>query len=489
MPPLRRGAQPPIHRLILAALLLTAPLSGCTTSNRYLLVEQNLQAGNPSLADQVIEKAEEEYGSSSRVLYRMDRGMTLHLAGQYLDSSAVLEQAESEIEDLYTRRLRQETKGFLVNDTLLPYEGEPYEQVMVNVLKALNYAATGNWPEALVEARRIDARLNLLTDTARDKDAYQEDGFARYLTGILYEATGDINNAFIAYRKAYEGYRQAQPWGRVPPPAMLHADLLRTSAALGFTQEHDGYRQTFPDAAWEPAAKLREFAQIVVISYNGRAPSKEDQFIDLPISLDALRLLLLTKSVVRDGNQDARAAESLLYGLSGHVVRVALPRLVAGKTSVAHVQVSLSGDAGVHTARSELAQDFSAMAAKSLNDRYVQVARKAVARAAVKYALAEGAGRGARAVASRSDSNLGPLLGLIIGGLAHALAIGTEEADKRCWRTLPDEIHVTRLWVPAGEYRLQLQPITKSGGSVRDTVHHLVLQGGETRFFTQRVLQ
>jgi hypothetical protein len=92
-------------------------------------------------------------------------------------------------------------------------------------------------------------------------------------------------------------------------------------------------------------------------------------------------------------------------------------------------------------------------------------------------------------MASRSDGNLGPLVGLLVGGLAHALAIGTEEADKRCWRTLPDEIHVTRLWVPAGEYLLQLQPVTKTGGSGRATVHHVVLQGGETRFFTQRVLQ
>jgi len=486
-PRLRLGPSP--ARTLLASLVLAAALSGCTTSNRYLLVEQTLQAGDPKQADLIIEQAEPEYGSESRVLYGMDRGMTLHLAGQYQDSSAILEQAESEIDALYTRRLITETKAFLVNDTLLPYEGEPYEQVMVNVLKALNYAAAGDLQGALVEARRIDARLNLFTDLAKDADAYREDGFARYLTGILYEAAGDLNNAFIAYRKAYEGYRQTQPWARVAAPVMLRADLLRTSEALGFTQEHDEYRQTFPDTTWASADKLRPFAQIVVISYNGRAPSKEDQFIDLPVSLDALRLVLLTKGAVRNsGNPDSRVAESLLYGLSGRVVRVALPRLVMGKTSVAQVQVRLSGEDGMHAATTELAQDFSAMAAKSLNDRYVQVARKAVARAAVKYALAEGAARGARMAAGRSDNNLGPLIGLLVGGLTHALAIGTEEADKRCWCTLPDEIHVARLWVPAGTYQLHVQPVTRNGGPAKETVRHIVLQGGETRFFTQRVL-
>ena len=35
---------------------------------------------------------------------------------------------------------------------------------------------------------------------------------------------------------------------------------------------------------------LRQLAQVVVIGYHGRAPRKEDQFLDLPISLDASAL-------------------------------------------------------------------------------------------------------------------------------------------------------------------------------------------------------
>lgn len=456
-------------------------------SNRYVLVEQNLRAGDVHLADHIIERAEDEYGTSDRVLYGMDRGMTLHLAGQYQDSNVLLERAETEADELYTRHVRTETKAFLVNDTQLPYEGEPYEQVMLNVLKALNYGVVGAWEDALVEARRVDQRLNRLADRAGDKDVYREDPFGRYLTGILYEATGDVNNAFIAYRKAYEGYTSMERWGRVHAPAMLREDLLRTTEALQFTTEHEEYRQAFPETSWQPAERLRQFAQIVVISYNGSAPRKEDQFIDLPISLDALRLVLLTKGLTGGSRQDTRVAESLMYGLSGHVVRVALPRLVPQKTPVAYGQVNVIG-AETYTARTELGQDFSALAAKSLNDRYKQVAMKAVARAAVKYALAEGIGRGARVAASRSDGNLGPLIGLLVGGVAHALAIGTEESDKRSWRTLPDEIQIARLWVPPGTYEIHVQPMSRHGGAGRDVSHHVILQAGETRIFTERTL-
>lgn len=473
-----------------ACLLGLLLVTGCTSpSNRYMRVDHSLLAGNPRQADQIIEQAEDEYGTVSRVLYRMDRGMTLHLAGRYQDSNALLDQAESEVEELYTRRVRTEAKAFLVNDTLLPYEGEPYEQVMLNILKALNYAVMGQWNDALVEARRIDQRLNLLANQAGDKDTYRDDAFARYLTGILYESTGDLNNAFIAYRKAYDRYQSAQPWARVQPPSMLRTDLLRTSEALGLTQEHEEYKQAFPGLSWDPAQKLREFAQIVVIGYNGRAPHKEDQFIDLPISLDALRLVLMTKGALGRSNQDTRGAETLLYGLSGRVVRVALPKLVPHKTGIAHEEVTAAGAGGDYFAKTELMQDISALAAKNLNDRYAQIVRKAVARGAIKYALAEGVGRGARmAASSQGNQSFGPLIGLLVGGLAHALAIGTEESDKRSWRTMPDEIQIARLWVPPGSYQVRVRPVNRSGTPAHGVVQSVILQAGETRLLTEQAL-
>ena len=72
---------------------------------------------------------------------------------------------------LYTRKIRTETLAFMTNDTALPYEGDPYEQVLINVLKALNYAMLGQWQDALVEARRIDHRLNVLSDRTQKTKA------------------------------------------------------------------------------------------------------------------------------------------------------------------------------------------------------------------------------------------------------------------------------------------------------------------------------
>ena len=135
--------------MIVLALLWA--LAGCGLSaNHYFLIDQSLLAHDPRRADAIMAQAESEYGPRNRLLYNMDRGMTLHLAGDYVQSNSLLEQAALEVERLYTRTVRTETAAFLTNDNLLPYEGDPYEHVMINVIKALNYAAMGQLMDAVM---------------------------------------------------------------------------------------------------------------------------------------------------------------------------------------------------------------------------------------------------------------------------------------------------------------------------------------------------
>jgi uncharacterized protein len=474
-------------RLCLANLLFTV-LAGCGPSvSRYVLVEESLRANDPKRADAIVEQAEKDYGSKSSVLYGMDRGMTLQLAGEYQKSNAMLEQAEDEVDRLYTRKIRIETAAFLTNDNTLPYEGDPYEQVLINVVKAINYALLGEWQDALVEARRIDHRLNVLSDRTTDKNVYRDDGFARYLTGILYESTGDLNNAFIAYRKAYEAFETTRSWSHLSVPTQLRADLLRTAEAMHLTQELMEYRHLFPETRWQSSETTQRLAQVVVISYNGRAPHKEDQFLDVPVSLDALQLVLLNRGFSQSNRQNNRVTDSVLYGLNGRVVRVALPRLVPQGTQIKSDPVTLSSDTGVQmNARTEVVHSVTALADKTLSERLPGITAKAVARAAVKYSLAEGATRGAQQAAGK---DAGPWVGLVVGLLSHGLAVASEEADKRSWQTLPDEIHLARLWVPPGQYQAHIGESGPYNGPVgMSTTRTLMLGAGETVFLLQRVM-
>ncbi|MFN3680854.1 MAG: COG3014 family protein [Nitrospira sp.] len=477
---------------ILLLWLAISSFSGCVSANHYGLIEQNLLAGKPERALSIVEQAESDYGSKSRLLYLMDRGMTLHLAGYYAESNETLEQADELIARLYTKTIRSETLAFLTNDNALPYEGDPYEHVMVNVVKALNYALQNDTEGALVETRRIDHRLNVLSDRLNGKRGYGNDGFARYLSGMLYEASGDLNNAFVAYRNACEAYETMRAWIRLTCPPLLRADLLSSAEALGLADEVNRYRTPDPAIEWLSMSVRQQLAQVVLISYNGRAPWKEDLFFDLPIGLEALQLVLLNRGFSPPLGRRDQIMDSILYGLSGRVVRVALPHLVSQKTLVSSETLTLMDEQGQsYAVRSERVHDLTALAENSLADRLPAMTVKAVARAAAKFSMAEGAVIGAKQAVGRDAA---PWVGLLVGLLTKGLAVATEEADKRSWRTLPDEIHVARVWVPPGRYRAIIHPIDRSfiigqGRSGERGEWWLDLSKGQTKFLVRRVLQ
>jgi len=465
--------------LLIFSLLL---VEGCAGRlSHYDTLSASLGQGNSNKAVSIIEKAEADYGSNSRLLFLMDRGMTLHLAGRYEESTEFLEQADELVEDLYTRRLRNEALSLFVNDTNRPFRGDPYEQVLINVINALNYARLGDLDEALVEARRVDHRLNVLTDSVDEED-YHEDPFARYLTGVLYEASGDLSNAFVAYRKGYEAYQRAQPWSEVPIPQRVKHDLLRITHRLNLSNEHAEYQQAFPEILWQPPL-TNDQAEIVVISYHGRAPRLQDRFIDVPISLEALALVLTTKQLGRRRPQRAGGVDAVLYGLQGEIVRISLPRVVSQKTRVEYGQVRVVREGSQETHQTELMNSVTAAAKKNLADRLTSVTVRAVARAALKMSTAEGIGFGAGAAAK--DKETRDLIQAVVSTLLKVAAITTEEADKRSWRTLPDEIHVSRFSVPPGSMTLTYQSRGRHGEVIgTPTEYPMTLQAGETRFMT-----
>jgi len=445
----------------LAALSLVFLLAGCSgTFSHYGGVDRSLKAGNPDKAVTLIQEAEDDYGPKNRLLYLMDEGMALHLAGRYDESNTVLEEAYLLVEELYTTRLRDQASAILINETQLPFEGEPFEHVLINVIMGLNYALLQNWNEALVEARRIDHRLNVLSDRV-EGDAYKEDPFARYLTGVLYEIAGDVNNAYVAYRKAEAIYDEAQAWSKVPLPDGLKTDLIRVAGTLHLSEDLEEYQAKYPEMVAEAALPTdADMAQLVVVSYYGRSPQKEDLFIDVPISLDALALVALAKSVGGQSTRSNRGEEALIYGIHGQIARVALPRLAPQRTKIAYSTIQLTDGTTTFDARSQRVYDIGAVAEKNLDDEYASLVLRAVARTAMKMAAAEGIGIGARSAVSKNSQDW---VGLVAVILARILVLITEEADIRSWRTLPGEIQLTRLWIPAGSYNLIMNVVDGQG--------------------------
>ena len=468
---------------IVSTLVWGLPSCG-PSMKHYPEVEDSLRQGNPHKAVALVEQAEKSYDNEDYLLYLMDLGMTLHFAGQYAESNTYLDQADQMVEELYTKRLHDEVAAVLINEGALPYRGDPYEQVMINVIKALNFALLQNLPEALVEARKIDHRLNVLNDSV-DRDRYREDPFARYLTGVLYEAFGDLNNAFIAYRKAEEGYRLAQAWSGVALPDILKQDLLRVVRALHLEEDYQQYRQAFPNIP-NPEPIPSSMAQLFVVSYNGRGPTKEDISLDVPLSFEALQLAAINNYGLGGGIRRTRGRDALLYGIQGQIVRVALPRLVPHPSPVAYSTLDAKQPGSHYEMKTERVYDVGATAKKNLDDQFPMLMVRAAARGALKYGAAQGIGQGFR---SSVNGNEAQWVGFLATAIATMFVIASEEADIRSWQTLPGEIQIGRLWLPAGEYSITMNSFDHAGDKLRTSSAYLLsLSPGEMRFITQRII-
>ncbi|MBI3597459.1 MAG: hypothetical protein HY203_09930 [Nitrospirae bacterium] len=457
-----RGVASTIVRGIVVSVLMV--LSGCGPPVQHYVQVDNLQSRQQfAEADAVIVKHKAEYGERNAVLYDFDRGMMLHLAGQYAESNQVLAQAEDRIDQLYTKSVSAESGAMLTNDNTLPYEGEDFEKVMINVIQALNYVYLGEWDETLVEARKVDHKLNLFNDKYEKKNVYKQDALAQYLSGILYEAKGELNDAFISYRKAYEAYGDYRKNYGTPMPTPLPADLLRVTAALSFTEEHQDYLKQFPDTRWMTEKELQGQSELVFISYTGRSPIKEDFFITAPIP---------------DGKGGT------------YILRVALPKFVPLPDKVGTAEVHLipaDGEAasgGAISQRVFLAEDITAIAKKNLEDRIARITAKAIARATAKY-LASRAIRKEVAKKRGDDS----LAGFLADVGTNIYSLASEQSDKRSWRTLPDRIQLARVVVLPGSYTVAVEYYDRSGGLIeRKTFPPMTLKAGEKRFLGYRIL-
>ena len=126
--------------------------------------------------------------------------------------------------------------------------------------------------------------MKVVVDAANGA-GYRADGFARYLSGILYEAAGDLNNAFIAYRNAYEAYDAMRGWAHTPPPAALPDDDFKAAIAAGgcrYLLLLRIFSPSYPEPFY-PAARMKDSLDVVASAAHASLP-------DQPAALLARRL-------------------------------------------------------------------------------------------------------------------------------------------------------------------------------------------------------
>jgi len=433
---------------------IIALISSCATyKTKTAAVETNVFNGDFKTAINSIDHNPFLLKDRNKLLYLMEKAKVAHLNGNYEQSNAIFEEAYILIDDKIKTSVGQTIAGKLTNPMAEPYKGEDFEKVTIHYYKAINYFKMGKPNEALVEAKRINIKLNALNDKYKNnKNKYGADAFSQILLGIIYESVGDLNNAFIAYRNASELYmKNDNKYFGVSMPDQLKQDLLRTSAQLGFKDELQAYQKQFGVLTVLPlssskqksiganpvkndTATARPIGEAIVFWENGLGPVKDQ------IKITASGVSGAFVGTYGDtSDPDENIIIPIPAGINIGINALAIPKYTKRDSFYKKASIMVNGK----ECFLELSQDFYPIAKQCLKDRM----QREVIDMAVRFGAKKATGKGLSFLATQF---LGNDAGQITSLATDITNVATEKADTRNWQTLPATISYVRIPLKQG---------------------------------------
>ncbi|QJT24102.1 hypothetical protein E4184_08435 [Aeromonas media] len=416
-------------------------------------------------AEALPEVRESTPGDDTYVLDQLEKGRIAWLAGQDAISKQGFAAADSRLawEDNQARyRLSQglaQAGSLLTNDQTMAYRTPDYERTMLHHYLALNYLQRGDAEGALVEVRRanqvqeraLKARADEVRKAKEKSEESEAEGEMRqlmsrgapeldrligrvkngfqnaytfYFSGVLYEAAGDLNDAWVDYQRGYQ---------IAPDNQSLQDALLRLARLRGSSDE---LKETEKKVGRKAPPPAKDQGQLVVLFEDGLIPARREIFLPLPISTSSGDFRTFT---------------------------VAAPYYDNRASDTGPLTVSVGKQAG----RTSSLVRLESLAAKDLQERLPGMLTRQALRLVAKEQL------------RRSAAKEGGDVGNILVGIFNTLS---ERADTRSWLTLPAEASSWQGMVPAGEVQLQL-----GAGSAMRTLPLTVHAGRTTLVWVQRL--
>ena len=449
-----------MSRVKLHLLILIVILQGCTLPTfyqRFYTFNKTVSDGNLAQAEEMLEanSAKLEKGKL-QFLYEVNAGLILSMQGKFNESNSHFEKADLFVED-FKKNAGEEVGALLLNPNLSTYRGEDHEILMINYYKALNYVQIEDYENALVEVRRMDLRLQKLSEKYKSDRKYKEDAFIHLLMGIVYDASSEYNNAFIAYRNAHNIYEGSfTTMFKLSTPEQLKHDLIRTADLSGLYKERDEYKTKFT-LNYTPIPKGQ--SQLVMLWNNGLGPVKDEWGINFAIVYGS-------NGWVTFVNQDFGMTfpfyigDSNLNGLTW--IKVVFPKYVERPQLMTSASI-LYNDESYPFGKVE---NINAISFKVLEERMMLEFGKSLLRVALKQVAAAEVGK--------DNEGLGAALS-VIGSMS-------ESADTRNWQTLPHSIYYSRIQMEAGKHEIKMHLNTVD----KTTFEHIIdvdLREGQTLIY------
>ncbi|MHA2937923.1 COG3014 family protein [Vibrio sp. RC27] len=362
------------------------------------------------------------------ILDNFERGRVALLNQDNQASRKWLEQSDAAVTEKQQKAIvslsesSNSVSGLITNDNLTDYEPADYELGFLHLYLALNYVVDNNLDDALVEFRRANQVQETAKDIRQDrfeKESTQLDsqgiranvgsilaqyptsteslaavqnGYLFFVSGLMYEADGNVNDAYIDYKRGLA----LQPNNRT-----LIESVIRCATKLSAFQDLD-----------------------LLIAKYGHASS---------LNKDQARVIVVQEQGVVSALRSWKQSLPIYTGKGSILYSVSLPfypdRLRGAFRSPIFNGEAIQGD---------LLTDVNEMAQYQLHERVSSTLLRQVARVVVKEQF--------RQQISKED----PLSGFLVN-IFNTL---TEQPDTRSWLTLPAEVYSATQIVEAGEVQL-----------------------------------
>ncbi|HSR88067.1 MAG TPA: hypothetical protein VLL07_03860, partial [Pontiella sp.] len=393
-------------------------------------------ADYPAAIARIESERNKAYTGKDRAVFYLDLGMLCHWNAEYEKSNEYLEKAERAIEDNFAKSLTRSASSLILNDNVLEYAGEDYEDIYLNAFKALNYLALGQNDAAFVEVRRINNKLEQLTgkyDKMARKLSEAEEAQEPFQPGKSYFQESALGRylSLLLYRNEYR-------WDDV------RIDLEKI--ARGWKLQPDIYTFSAPDFSLETKRLAAPKARLNVIAFSGLAPDKEASTFYIHTEENLIVLAGTSENYLGKQRIDGLNVLNWPGVEEGYHFKFQLPSMHRRPSSVSRIEVAVANGPKQQLQRLESLENA---AVETFGIKKPLIYLKTVTRAVSKGLIAERS-------KEKMTENMGAGTAFLSRLIADLMVDQTENADLRVSRFFPAEACIREIHLDEGVYDIQI---------------------------------
>jgi len=440
--------------LWLASLVLMVWVSGCATySDSMRDAHQALGASRAEQAEQILNQSLKTPDSTQlpesldgdNILLLLERATVLQSLGKFElaardimvvdDHMVFISLANDDSIDLAT---------YLYSDDAKDYVPPAYERLLLNTLNMINYMSVGDLQGAKVEARRFNLMEQFFMNNEEATLLSGIVGLGNYLGGVTFEHARDYSEAARFYSRAWH-FGVRDPGFRERLTDLLYLTGYKPHDIAEETGE-PALPEIMMDASTHGEMTFEQYRQkhltgdTLLVVQTGLAPWRVAERVPIAQAMSY-------SNQSRRGLSGDNQAELATMVATGTIASVNFPMLTTrGLPPVRNVRISVDGqpravDANIDVA-AQVTVGYAYLLPSLMTAAITRLITRVAAGVVTQQAVKAGGGGGGWAA---------------LAGLAMQTGMNAADTpDTRSWMSLPGQIRLLRVALPAGEHAVEV---------------------------------